>query len=141
MLLGVRSLCRRNPSAAHPEPCRPRFRPSVECLEDRTAPTITITTLSDAAVHAGVSLRDAIGSAVPGDTITFQNGLTGSILLQQGTLTIAQDLNISGPGPGVISVAGQTASSDFVVTGGVVATISGLTITTSYAGQFAQPGD
>src|SRR5262249_53752946 len=88
----------------------------LEPLEDRVAPaTLTVTTLSDAASHTGVSLRDAITSAHSGDTIQFQPGLTGAIDLStaeggQGKLTLSKNLTITGLGA-TITVEGG-ASSD-----------------------------
>jgi hypothetical protein len=42
------------------------------------------------------SLRDAIAAAIPGDTITFQNGLSGPITLTSGELVVNKSLTISG---------------------------------------------
>src|SRR5438874_2417164 len=43
------------------------------------------------------TLRDAIASAWPGDRVSLS--VTGMITLIGGTLTIAKDLSIMGPGP------------------------------------------
>jgi hypothetical protein len=87
------------------------------------------------------SLRQAIaaanGTAGP-DDITFQAGLTGTILLQTGQLEITDAVDIQGPGPEVITVDGNASSRvvflhPFYVYAApdlpFAATISGLTIT------------
>ncbi len=87
------------------------------------------------------SLRQAIAAsnATPGaDTITFQSGVTGSIILTSGQLTITDALTIVGPGANQLAISGNNASGVFeirAVTSDV--TISGLTVTNgrgSYAG-------
>jgi Ca2+-binding RTX toxin-like protein len=61
--------------------------------------TYTVTTLSDAVSHAGLSLRDALAlanQASGADTIVFQAGLTGTISLAQGQIRVASDVAIIG---------------------------------------------
>jgi hypothetical protein len=70
------------------------------------------------------SLRDAINA---GGTVNFQTGLTGTIKLSS-TLSINQQVDILGPGAGVITVSGQSASEDFYIGVNVNAAISDLTI-------------
>ena len=72
---------------------RLRFHPGLERLEDRTTPaTITVTTISDAPSHSGISLRDAIATAnndakTTSDTINYDPSLNGkTITLGQGEL-------------------------------------------------------
>jgi predicted outer membrane repeat protein len=76
--------------------------------------TFTVTNLSDAAVmmpgDAPGTLRQAIfdANALPGaDTIEFQNGLTGTILLTEGELPVSDSLTINGPGAAVLTVDGS----------------------------------
>jgi hypothetical protein len=71
------------------------------------------------------SLRQAIVSAAAGDTITF--GITGTITLTSGALTIDKDLSIQGPGPHHLKISGNHASRVFVIQGGTV-TVAGMTI-------------
>src|SRR5437763_5082772 len=74
---------------------KPRFRPMLESLEDRTVPaTLTVTNLLDSG--AG-SLRGQIAAAASGDTVNFASGLSGTITLSSGELAIARNLTISGP--------------------------------------------
>src|SRR5262245_50833387 len=79
-----------------------RFRPTVETLEDRRTPaTLTVSNLEDAG--AG-SLRQAILDANdttthPGaDVIEFDSGMSGTIELALGEMSITDDLAIIGPG-------------------------------------------
>ena len=77
-----------------------RFRPTLETLEDRTAPsTLTVTTALDVvdANDGLLSLREAISTAAPsGDTIVFNNSLSGqTIALAGGELLINKSLNLS----------------------------------------------
>ncbi|HEX5782635.1 MAG TPA: hypothetical protein VFX80_11975, partial [Solirubrobacteraceae bacterium] len=66
----------------------------------------TVTTLADSG--AG-SLRAAINSAAPGETIDFQAGLQGTIQLAS-TLEIDRSLRIDGPGARRLAVSGMDAS-------------------------------
>ena len=66
---------------------------------------ITVSTNSDAAIHTGTSLRDAIQSSTDGDTITFSSSLTGkTITLLQGELLVTKSLTISGTQGGASQV-------------------------------------
>jgi hypothetical protein len=85
------------------------------------------------------TLRDAVAAADANgddDTITFQSGLSGDILLNSGPIVIDDDyfLSITGPGdlggPGGIAVSGQGASQVLnVQSNGGSLTVSGLTLT------------
>src|SRR5579871_1601051 len=69
------------------------------------AATITVNSTADNGpgnCSATCTLRDAIAVANSGDTISFS--VTGTITLTGGTLTIAKDLMISGPGAGSMAV-------------------------------------
>ncbi len=83
------------------------------------------------------TLRDAIAVATSGsDTILFRPGLSGTITLSNGTLTLATGVTITGPGADVLTVSGNNATQVFIVgwdyvQGGVANpnfNISGLTI-------------
>lgn len=82
------------------------------------------------------SLRQAVldSNALAGaDEITFQVGLTGTIVLTSGEIPITDDLAISGPGASVLTVSGNDNSRIFRVDDGTVVvrkvTLSGLTMT------------
>ncbi len=103
---------------------RPRVRPinpRLETLEDRLTPTtFTVMTNSDAVVHNGRSLRDAItlanaDSATGGsDTIVFDSSLQGkTIVLAQGPLNLK--------GTGSITIDDQT--NNITLSGGNVSNI------------------
>ena len=111
-------------------PNRQRTRLSLEALEARWVPS-TVTNLNDAG--AG-SLRQAILDTAAGGTVDFQPGLTGTITLRTGELTLDKDLTIAGPGADVLSVSGGHASRVF--SSSAAATISGLTLTDGLAADF-----
>ncbi|HEY1377735.1 MAG TPA: right-handed parallel beta-helix repeat-containing protein [Gemmataceae bacterium] len=95
----------------------------VRPLEDRLVPaTFTVTTLNDAGPG---SLRQAILDAnadTQADDVVFTPGLTGTITLATGPLTVANSLTITGPAGNGIAVSGNNASQVFTVAG------TGLTV-------------
>jgi hypothetical protein len=107
-----------------------RCRLHVEALEDRFLPsTFTVFNLNDSG--AG-SLRQAVfdANANPGaDVIDFALGVTGTISLTGGQVTITDDLQIDGPGASQIAVSGNDASRVFGISAGTTFTLAGLTIT------------
>src|SRR3954447_7113737 len=116
-----------------------------EQLEDRRLLTITVNTLideNDGINTGGISLRDALAAAVPGDTINFASSLTsggrGTILLTHGELAISQDLTINGPGSNLLTIDAQQQSSimrldNFNTTvDNFEVTLAGLTLTGGY---------
>ena len=90
------------------------------------AATLTVTNSNDAG--AG-SLRDAVTTAAPGDTIVF-GSVTGVITLTSGEIVLNKNLTISGPGAATLAVSGNNASRIFNVDGTTAPTItiSGLTL-------------
>src|SRR5262245_39209720 len=83
-----------------------------------------------------MSLREAITAANgngQADTIAFQPGLSGTIRLDNGALTIKGSVTITGPGAGEITLSGENNSRVFLVDDASVnvisVTISGLTLT------------
>src|SRR5262245_17816789 len=95
---------------------RRAFSPRLEALEDRTLPsTFTVLNLNDSG--AG-SLRAAVAAANanPGhDTIAFRPGLSGTITLRTGQLTLTDDVTIDGPGALRLAVSGNDQSRVFEV--------------------------
>lgn len=74
------------------------------------AATFTVTNLADN--NAG-SLRAAIAQAnqsAGADTIVFQNGLTGTITLTSGELSVTDSVTIAGPGASKITIDANNAS-------------------------------
>jgi predicted outer membrane repeat protein len=74
------------------------------------------------------SLRAALASAQPGDTIIF--AVTGTIALAGPLPAIAADLTITGPGASSLTISGNSQYGVFTVSSGTVS-ISGLTIATA----------
>ena len=104
-------------------------RPWIEVLEERTLLSIDMVMNSDDS-GAG-SLRNAIATAAPGDTIEFDMALghvNSPIVLTTGALDLTQDIKIVGPGPGELTISGNSASTILSVASGVNAKISGLTL-------------
>jgi predicted outer membrane repeat protein len=93
------------------------------------AATFTVTSLNNAGPG---SLRRAIlnANAAPGaDIITFAPGLSGTIVLTTGQLTVTDDLTIDGPGAAQLAVSGNSSSRVFRIASVPTVTIRGLTIT------------
>jgi hypothetical protein len=88
------------------------------------ANTITVTNTADS---GSGSLRGAIASASSGDTINFSLTYPATITLSS-TLTINTSLTISGPGASNLAISGSNAVQVFSISGGIIATISGVTI-------------
>jgi predicted outer membrane repeat protein len=96
------------------------------------AATFNVTNLNDSG--AG-SLRQAIedaNGAAGADTILFQAGLTGTIVLTTGQLSITDSVDLQGPGAAALAVSGNNASRVFYLYNNAAlidVTLSGLTIT------------
>lgn len=94
--------------------------------------TFVVDTLSDNSAD-GVTLRDAIAdaNANPGsDGIKFTDGLSGTITLTGGELTVTDDLRVFGPGRDLVTVDANNASRIFnSVTPGVSLDLKGLHLT------------
>ena len=89
------------------------------------AATLTVTNTSDSGPG---SLRNAIQTANPGDTIQFNLPNPSTITLTSGPLIINTSLTITGPGATQLAVNGNHNSTVFSMSLGSTVTISGLTI-------------
>ncbi len=110
------------------------------------AATFTVNTLADnesnGCLTGNCTLREAVndaGNSFGSDTINFQSGLNGTIVLSGTAITINSDVTINGPGARILRVSGNNASRVFVVNpalfGSATVNMSGLTVT----GGNAQP--
>src|SRR6516162_3479386 len=122
-----RPSARRRPAAPRPG-CAPRL----EALECRTLPSsFTVLNLADSGPG---SLRQAVldANAHSGaDVIEVADGLSGTITLTSGQLSITHTggLTIAGPGADELTISGNDASRVFRVASGVSVEIDDLTIT------------
>jgi len=100
------------------------FTVSIGATNARAA-TLTVTsTLDDGS--AG-TLRSQIAAAAADDTIVFQNGLTGTIVLDGTQINIDKSLTIQGPGANVLLISGNN-STPILFTNAPIR-ISGVTLT------------
>jgi hypothetical protein len=79
------------------------------------AATFTVTNLDD---DGAGSLRDAVAqanAAEGADTVVFDDGLGGSIVLSSGEIAITDALNIQGPGAAVLTIDADGGSRIFAV--------------------------
>ena len=76
------------------------------------------------------SLRDAVGSAVSGDTVDASALTCGTITLTSGELAVAaDDLAVAGPGMGALTIDAGGASRVFKHTGAGTLSLQALTVT------------
>src|SRR6266403_1864077 len=99
---------------------------SALCLTVLRTQAATITVSNGFDSGAG-SLRQALADTNDGDTINF--AVTGTITLTTDELLVDKSITISGPGSDNLTVDGNHASHIFHVSGGVTATVAGLSIT------------
>ena len=145
----LRYLCAgspRNTQSAAVRTRRHSFVPRLEELESRDTPsTLNVTNLLDTGFAGDGSLRGELAAAHPGDTIIFQPGLHGPILLGSD-LKLTQNVNIQGSldalGNPLVTLDGQHLMQDVHVNAGVTASLVGLGIANGfyYAGDTSQGG-
>jgi serine/threonine protein kinase len=76
------------------------------------------------------SLRQAIATASPGSTITFDSSLNGTIVLSSGDLNFNKSLTVRGPGANILSITRNNVGTKKIhIILGASVTISGLTFT------------
>ncbi len=99
----------------------------------------TLTVTSSADDGSSGTLRTLLAAAAPGDTINFAPSLNGQTITLDctdsgfGTIVLAQNVTIVGPGANNLAISGNSACTVFQVNQGVTATISGVTIENGYA--------
>jgi hypothetical protein len=114
----------------------PRWGGNVEDVVGPCEWTVTNTNNSGSG-----SLRQMVIDAASGDTICFDESVTGTITLTTGEISISKDLNIIGPGADVLEVSGNDASRIFNISGsGIDVKITGLTITEGLSSAVAARG-
>jgi hypothetical protein len=109
-----------------------RVRPRLETLEGRDLPsTLTVTSTS---WLSPTGLRGVINAAANGETIVFAPSLDGQTIPLDGQLTITKNLNIEGPGAGLLAIRPLTVPGEleyerlFEVAANATVTLSGLTL-------------
>ena len=113
----------------------PRFEGAavdIGAFELQVAPkTFIVTNLNDSgpnSLRAAITQSNAYGGP---NTIQFQAGLSGTILLTSGSIPVTNSVTIPGPGPATLAVDGNNASQIFAISGPTATdvTVSGLTLT------------
>jgi hypothetical protein len=132
------SFCKRL-FARKPASVRPRgYRPRLESLEDRTVPsTLIVTTSADSGTG---SLRDAIAAAASGNTIRFASSLDHQTITLKSQLTLSKNLDIEGPGAGLLTISGAGTNRVFAVAAGAAVTLDELTIANGFDAILGQGG-
>ena len=109
------------------------FRLRLEILEDRTLLSdCSVSLLTDSGDKG--DLRYCILQATNGDTITFADGVAGTINLTRALPDLTHSISIEGPGADQLTVRRDTGGNYriFTVDSGATVAISGLTITGGY---------
>jgi hypothetical protein len=129
---GASRLARATPGKLRPAPAASnlRFRaPGGVAPVKRAATTIVVSICAESGPG---SLRDALASAVDGDTIDLTDLKNCTITLESGALTTSAAVTIQGPGEADLIIDG--ANSDRVLYGlGAYLAISGMTLANGYA--------
>lgn len=101
---------------------------AIALLAFASAPSLAATIVVTSSANTGAgSLRQAIANANAGDTITFNLPLPATIPVSP-TLTIGKNLTLQGPGRDSLTLDGGNTSSILLVSSGVTASISGMTL-------------
>jgi len=108
---------------------------------DKTAISSTVSKsadTNDGFCDSDCSLREALATAAPGDTITFDSALSGGTIRVTSTLTISRNITIDGSALAVtITISGDTNNNGtgdvqvLMVNSGVIANLNNLTIAKS----------
>jgi len=118
--------------------------PLVCAIACAQAAEIVVTRLgdtNDGLCDSDCSLREAIGAADSGDTIDFQEGLTGTTTLHLGDLVIDRVLTIAGPGRSVLTISGGNTQRIFTITSHGDLSASGLTLAHGKGQYYAPQAD
>jgi fibronectin-binding autotransporter adhesin len=110
------------PATLRRRPVSPKARLWLRALEDRIAPaTFTVTNTGDTGAGSGTSgdLRYCItqSNAIAGQNTIDATGVSGTIGLTGGVLTIANSLTITGPSNNGLVISGNNANQVFTISG------------------------
>lgn len=91
--------------------------------------------------NSNCSLRDAIAAvnALPAgtnSTIGFASGLTGTIGLSNGVLSLTNNVTVTGAGPSAITIDGGNNAEIFSIPNGVTAALANLTLSHGNSSQY-----
>jgi hypothetical protein len=87
---------------------------------------LVVTTTNDAG--AGSLRQTILDTSVVEHSITFASNIVGNVKLTSGELSVGRDLNIIGPGAGILAISGNNSSRAFYILSGWNVFISKLTI-------------
>ena len=104
-------------------------------LAVQAAPADAVTVMNNNDSGAG-SLRQALSSALPGETISFDPAVISPIILTSDELHV-DGVNIVGPGANKLTISGNLAYRVLDISG--TASISGLTIDSGSGGLVSRP--
>jgi hypothetical protein len=90
-----------------------------------TADPLLVTSMADGGPG---SLRDVLLSAPADSTVHFWSGVSGTITLTSGMLSLTQDVSIVGPGADLLTISGNKMLRVFQIASAATVTLSGLTI-------------
>ena len=120
---------------------------SAPAWEQESSPsTLTVTKLADTndgTCDSDCSLREALATAAPDDTVEFASALRGTFILKN-TLNISKNVTINGPSTSSITISGNNAVRVLNVSYGIEFKIRNLTIARGRVkgepGSFGKPG-
>lgn len=103
------------------------------CLQVQAAPMMAVVTVVNANDSGPGSLRQAITDAAAGDTIIFDDGLSGSTITLSSTLVIGTNISIDASNLTTpITLSGNSLVRVMLVNAGVTTSITGLNIANGY---------
>ena len=101
---------------------------AVQVATEVSGTWMVATSSGSAGSLTNVTLPYAVAHALNGDQITFASNLSGATITLSSTLTIGQNISITGLGAANLAVSGNNAVQVFTVFPGVTASISNLKI-------------
>jgi hypothetical protein len=102
-----------------------------DTLSAATIPVPSVTSTND---DGPGSLRQALSDALPGDTILFAPGVTGTIVLSNSELVVDKPLSIIGPGVGLLTIQAAGYTNNVFEFDAGPSTLSGVMIYGGWCG-------